>query len=72
MKVLHLKNAVWQEGNFYVAQCLNVDVNSFGETKQEALANLNEALALYFEDADTTSFQDIKGGEIIDSKLDYA
>lgn len=35
---------------YYVAQCLNVDVSSFGETKQEALTNLNEVLELYFED----------------------
>ena len=34
----------------YVAQSLNVDVSSFGESKQEALTNLREALELYFED----------------------
>ena len=31
------------------AQCLDVDVSSFGETKLEALQNLDEALELYFE-----------------------
>jgi predicted RNase H-like HicB family nuclease len=30
---------------------LNVDVSSFGKSKMEALKNLDEALALYFEDA---------------------
>jgi predicted RNase H-like HicB family nuclease len=50
MKAVVLKNVVWKEGKFYVAQCLNVDVSSFGKSKKEALNNLQEALALYFED----------------------
>jgi predicted RNase H-like HicB family nuclease len=41
--------SVWQEGDWYVAQCLDVDVASQGETEQEALDNLREALELYFE-----------------------
>ncbi len=40
---------VWREGNWYVAQCLEVDVASQGETEEEALANLKEALELHFE-----------------------
>jgi predicted RNase H-like HicB family nuclease len=28
-----------------------VDVSSFGESNEEALSNLNEALELYFEDS---------------------
>lgn len=51
MKKINLKNIVWKEGKYFVAQCLNVDISSFGKTKKEALANLQEALALYFEDA---------------------
>lgn len=42
-----LQNVVWKEGKFYVAQCLNVEVSSFGKTKKEALNNLSEALELY-------------------------
>ena len=45
-----LKYIVQKEGKYYVSQCLNVDVSSFGETVQESIANLNEALELYFED----------------------
>lgn len=41
--------SVWQEGHWYVAQCLEIDVASQGETEEEALANLKEALELYFE-----------------------
>lgn len=40
---------VWREGNWFVSQCLEVDVASQGETEEEALANLREALELHFE-----------------------
>jgi len=40
---------VWREGDWFVSQCLDVDVASQGETEEEALANLREALELYFE-----------------------
>ncbi len=41
--------SVSKEGNWFVAQCLEVDVASQGETEDEALANLREALELHFE-----------------------
>lgn len=41
--------SVQREGEWYVAQALEVDVTSQGETLDEALANLREALELYFE-----------------------
>lgn len=44
-----LKYVVYKEGQYYVSQCLNMDVSSFGNTIQEAIDNLNEALTLYFE-----------------------
>ena len=40
---------VSREGNWYVSQCLEVDVASQGETEEEALSNLKEALELHFE-----------------------
>lgn len=40
---------VWKEDDIYVAQCLEVDVASQGESEEEALKNLSEALELYFE-----------------------
>ena len=43
-----LKYIVYKENRYYVSQCLNVDVSSFGNTIQEAIDYLNEALALYF------------------------
>ena len=41
--------SVWQEGDWYVAQALEVDVASQGGTHEEALANLGEALELHFQ-----------------------
>lgn len=41
--------SVWREGNWFVVQCLEVDVASQGETEDEALANLKEALEFYLE-----------------------
>ena len=41
---------VWREGKWFVAQCLEVDVASQGRTKEEALANLREALEFFFEE----------------------
>lgn len=40
---------VWREGDWYVSQCLEFDIASQGETEEEALANLKEALELHFE-----------------------
>ena len=40
---------VYREDEFFVTQCLNVDVSSFGATREEAVANLKEAVELYFE-----------------------
>jgi len=42
--------SVWREGDWYVAQCLDVDVASQGKSEGEALSNLQEALALHFEE----------------------
>ncbi|MGH7352897.1 MAG: type II toxin-antitoxin system HicB family antitoxin [Candidatus Methylomirabilales bacterium] len=42
--------SVWREGDWFVAQCLEVDVASQGESERQALANLREALELYFEE----------------------
>jgi predicted RNase H-like HicB family nuclease len=39
--------SVWREGSWFIAQCLEVDVASQGETEEEALANLREALELH-------------------------
>ena len=65
MSVLRLKSVVWKEGRHYVAQCLNVDVSSFGKNKKQALANLQEALELYFQDEAGSNFTPVERPELI-------
>ena len=69
---IQLQNVVWKEGKYYVAQCLNVDVSSFGKTKKEALDNLNEALELYFEDQDLNKIVEIENPSIVKRQLQHA
>lgn len=54
MATVDVEAVVYREGQYVVAQCLNVDVSSFGESEEDALSNLTEALELYFEDAPET------------------
>jgi len=44
----------YREENVWVAQALNVDVSSFGDTREEARAAIKEALELYFEEGPDT------------------
>jgi predicted RNase H-like HicB family nuclease len=72
MKAIQINNAVWKEGDYFVAQCLNIDISSFGNTKEEALANLQEALELYFEGNEHPEITIIEKPEIVGSILNYA
>ena len=72
MRKINLKNIVWKEGKYYVAQCLNVEVSSFGETKKEALDSLDEALELYFEDIKTPKIIKVEKPELVELSLSYA
>ena len=45
-----LTATVVQDEDWFVARCVEVEVASQGPTIEEALANLKEALELYFED----------------------
>jgi predicted RNase H-like HicB family nuclease len=46
--------SVWREEDLYVAQCLQIDLASQGESEEEALENLREALELHFEPPQAT------------------
>ena len=72
MRKISLQNVVWKEGKYYVAQCLNVDISSFGKTKKEALSNLEEALGLYFEDKKGFRITVVKKPVIVERQLQYA
>lgn len=49
---MRLTAAITRDGEWFVAQCLEVDVASQGRSVEDARANLAEALALHFEDQD--------------------
>lgn len=55
---------VFQEGNWFIAQCLEVDVASQGETQDEALSNLREALELHFEPPSATIMPELQKVEV--------
>jgi predicted RNase H-like HicB family nuclease len=55
---------VWREGKWYVSQCLEIDIASQGETEEDALANLKEALELHFEPPQATRLPKIRTLEV--------
>ena len=56
--------SVTLEDDWYIAQCLEVDVASQGETAEEALANLGEALSLYFTPPVATALPNLRPLEV--------
>ena len=54
---------VWKEDDQYVSHCLNVEVASCGDTREEAIANLKEAVTLYFEDGEEVDFVSVDSVE---------
>lgn len=44
-----MKYVITEEDGGFVAQCLDVDICSDGRTATEALKNLKEAVALYYD-----------------------
>jgi predicted RNase H-like HicB family nuclease len=63
-KPLSLETVIYKEGDYYVAQCLDVDVSSFGTTENEATTNLKEALELYFEDTDNKNITQVQSPKV--------
>ena len=50
---------IWQEDNWFIAQCLEVDIASQGESEEEALDNLTEALELLYFEPPQPSFKPV-------------
>lgn len=67
-----MQSVVWKEEDYYIAQCLEVDVSSFGKTKKEALANLQDALELYYEDMPFPDKIEVNNPVIAPVKLQHA
>lgn len=71
-KVIDLKSVVCKEGDYYVSQCLEVDVSSFGKSRKSALLNLQDALELYFEDIPLPEKTEVKYPILTSVKLAHA
>ena len=56
--------SVWQEGEWFIAQCIQVDVASQGATEDEALDNLRDALELHFTPPVATVVPNVRNIEI--------
>lgn len=59
-----LAASIWQEGEWFVAQCVEVDVASQGRTEDEALDNLRDALELHFTPPVATLAPNVRSLEI--------
>lgn len=62
--MLDVQTVVYREGVHFIAQCLDVDISSFGSSESDALANLREALELYFEDAPADAIAKVEAPEV--------
>ncbi|MBN2306370.1 type II toxin-antitoxin system HicB family antitoxin [Candidatus Peregrinibacteria bacterium] len=67
-----LKLVIWKEGDKYVAWCLNNGVSSFGNTKNDAIESLKEALHLYFEDVPLENVTKVERPAIESFSFKYA
>lgn len=65
-KLEKLSALVWKERDVFVCRLNGTDISSYGETPEEAVDNLKEAVELYFEDMPEDEKQ-----EIIDAAGSY-
>jgi predicted RNase H-like HicB family nuclease len=54
----------WKEDGIFIAQCAEIDVANHGNTEQEALANLREALELYLKPPTATLVPKVSSIEV--------
>jgi len=70
MKVLEYTGVVWKESDGYVSKCPELGVASCGDTFEQAVFNLKEAVDLYLENAEELGLmEDIE--ESLTSKEKY-
>ena len=62
----------WKEGDVYVADCPAVRIASQGDSEEEALHNLKEAIGLYFEDASPPSLPECEAAHACEIEVTLA
>ncbi len=56
--------SIIHEGEWVIAQCLEIDVASQGETEEDALRNLGEAIALHLTPPVATVLPELRPVEV--------
>jgi len=56
--------SIWQEGEWFIAQCMSVDIASQGATEDEALENLRDAIELHYSPPVATVFPQVRDIEV--------
>ena len=64
MKTQTFTASISQEGELFIAQCLEIDVASQGKSEDDAINNLKEALELYLEPPRPTVMPKLRKFEI--------
>lgn len=64
--MIELTASIWKEEDMFVAKCVELGVTTQGRTKEEAVANLKEAIELYLEDEE---LENIPKREIVKLKI---
>ena len=72
MTTHHLTAIIEREGEGYVALCPELDIASQGDTIEEARANLQEALELFFETASAEEVRSRLPSEVYITRLEVA
>lgn len=67
-----LTAVIEREGDAFVALCPEVDIASQGDTVDEARANLQEALELFFETASESEIRERFHGEVYVTQVEVA
>jgi predicted RNase H-like HicB family nuclease len=68
----NIKYVVYKEDKYFVSQYLNVDVSSFGESIDEAISSLKEAVSLYFENESDNSAYQVIGETLLGEDVIHA
>ena len=72
MQHLRLTAVIESEGDGYVALCPELDIASQGKSVEDARANLQEAVELFFEVADTSEVETRLQTDVFVTSLEVA
>ena len=51
MEIINIMPIIWKEDDAYISKCSELEIASVGNSPQESLENLREAVELYVENA---------------------